>query len=76
MNKVEYKEQLKGLSLINRIKHWLSRRVWIPLGPDSPYGRLVIVRYSNKSYQVKRLDSLYNAVNKVKITHWMDLPNL
>ena len=80
MKPVEYKEQLERLGFVDRIRHWFSRRVWIPMDSKSaPYGRLVVCRLSNCEYRFMALRNEYrysNGSGTVQVTHWMDPPNL
>ena len=79
MKPVEQKHQLERLSFIDKIRHWIGRRVWIPMNSKSaPYGRLVICRLSNCEYRFMPLrdDYQYRNGGTVKVTHWIDPPNL
>ena len=80
MKPVEHKHQLERLSWLDKIRHYFGRRVWILMNSKTaPYGRLVIARLSNCEYRFMPLQNDYqysNGSGTVKVTHWIDPPNL
>ena len=62
------------LSLVNLLRKWVSRRVWIPLDDKAPFKRLVVMQLANKTAVFGHLSrSVRQGKDEIAVTHWQDL---
>lgn len=76
------KNILPALQFKNKVRLLLSRKAWIPIGADSPFGRLVFLKgeYVNCGSPIVKFDRLSDMGKEFNLkgspcrwTHWMEV---